>query len=85
MSQEPAQQSNRAATAALVAGILAVGFSLFVSIVAGGVMALVALLVGGFARGEARKGKGGDGVAIAGMVLGGISIAINIIVPNLLD
>lgn len=87
MAQTPAgsSQSNLAAIVALVAGILAVGFSLFLLIVAGGVLALVALFAGGFGRGQAKKGYGGDGMAIGGMVLAGISIAINIIVPNLID
>jgi hypothetical protein len=85
VSQSPGAQANPAAIVALVAGIAAVLASLFLSIVIGGILALVALLAGGFARGQAKKGMGGDGMAIAGMVLGGISIAINIIVPNVTD
>lgn len=87
MAQSPSgsAQSNPAAIVSLVAGIAAVAASVFFSIVVGGILALVALFAGGFGRGQARKGMGGDGMAIGGMVLAGVSIAINIIVPNVID
>jgi len=85
MGQSPNLQSNPAAIVGLVAGIAAVVASVFFSIVIGGVLALVAWLAGSYGIQQAKKGLGGQAIAITGMVLGGISIALNIIVPNLLD
>jgi hypothetical protein len=85
MDQSPTPRKNPAATVALVSGIAAVIASVFFSIVIGGVLALVAWLAGSYGIQQAKKGLGGQAIAIAGMVLGGISIALNIIVPNLID
>ncbi|MGH2692184.1 MAG: hypothetical protein ACRDHM_06740 [Actinomycetota bacterium] len=79
------RSTNTAAIVGLVAGIAAVVASVFFSIVIGGILALVAVLAGNFGIQQAKKGQGGQGLAITGMVLGFVSIAINIIVPNVLD
>ena len=85
MDRPQSPQTNPAAIVSVVAGIAAVVASVFFSIVVGGVLALVAWLAGSYGIQQAKKGMGGRAMAIAGMVLGGVSIAMNIIVPNLID
>jgi hypothetical protein len=73
------QKTSGLAVAALVLGIIAILFSWipFVNAfaIAPGVLAIIFGLIGFFATGKA-KGKGGKGLAVAGLVLGVVSAII---------
>lgn len=69
---------NTAAIVALVIGIVSVVIVLFISIPIGAILGLVAVGVGNFGRQQART-KGGMPLAIAGMVLGWGSVALQLV------
>ena len=79
MEQPSPSRSNPAAVVGLVTGIAAVITVLWFSIVIGGALTLVAILAGNFGIQEAKKGKGGREMAIAGMALGLISVVLQVI------
>jgi hypothetical protein len=73
-----AGQVNAAAIISLVIGIVAVVIGLFVSVPIGAILGLVAVGVGAVGRQQAGL-KGGLPLAIAGIVLGWVAVAIQLI------
>jgi hypothetical protein len=69
---DPADSRNGYATAALVFGIISLGFNLLL------VPSVLALAFGGAGLSKARRMGMGRGVAIAGMVLGGVGAVLMI-------
>ena len=68
---------NAAAVAALAIGIISVIIVLFVSIPIGAILGLIAVGVGNYGRQQAAT-KGGMPLAVAGMVLGWVSVGLQL-------
>ena len=79
------QQGNGMAVAGLVLGILGVilAFIPLLGVVAGLLFGLLAAIFGGLGLSKAKQGRGGRGMAIAGLVLGIIAIILGILQATL--